>query len=163
MFREEATYRSMPLQRWQGGKIMARFRVVLHFLAIICLITTGLESHAQSKYDMRFGVNGGMYPGINEGEQEIISVTQELDELGMVWLRYPGQDTAWFEVQPARNTWDFRKLDAVINHNDHPLLIEIYGSIGTAYPFEGDFSKQHLESLGGKNEIMQYTFDVKWL
>ncbi len=138
---------------------MAQFRVVLHLLAMICIMMTGLESHAQSKYHMRFGVNGGMYPGINKGEEEIISITEELDELGMIWLRHPGQDTAWFEVQPARDIWDFRKLDAVINHNDHPWLIEIYGSIGTAYPFEGDFSKQHLESLGGKNEIMQYIID----
>jgi len=37
---------------------MARVRAVLHLLAIICIMTTGLETHAQLKYDMRFRVNG---------------------------------------------------------------------------------------------------------
>ena len=121
---------------------MVRTKTILALLSIVCFMITGLESYAQSKYDMRFGVNGGMYPEIREGEEAIRSVTEELDELGMIWLRHPGQGVAWFEVQPTRDTWDFAKLDAVINNNHHPLVIEIYGSVGTAYPFEGDFSKQ---------------------
>ena len=138
---------------------MVRTKTILALLSIVCLMMTGLESYAQSKYDMRFGINGGMYPEIRKGEEAIRAVTEELDELGMIWLRHPGQDVAWFEVQPSRDTWNFAKLDAVINDNHHPWVIEIYGPVGTAYPFEGDFTKQHLESLGGKDEIMQYIID----
>ncbi len=148
---------------------MKRSKTILVFLAMICVMGTGLVGYLQpsianeigdkgefDKYAMHFGVNGGMYPDIRQGEAKIYAITRKLDELGMVWLRHPGKDTAWFEVQPAKETWNFRKLDAVINNNKHPWVIEVYGATGTPYPFKGDFSKQYLESLGGKREIMDY-------
>jgi len=107
------------------------------------------------KYAMRFGVNGEMYPDIHQGETEIYAVTKELDKLGMVWLRHPGRGGAWFEIQPTKDTWDFRKLDAVISANEHPWIIEILPK-GKAYPFKADFSRQYLESLGGERGIMEY-------
>lgn len=107
------------------------------------------------KYEMRFGISGGMYPGIDTGEELIQFVTETLDQLGMVWLRHPGEDTAWFEVQPVSGQWKFEKLDAVINNNNHPWVIELYGDTGTIYPF-GDFSGLMMESLTNPNEIASY-------
>lgn len=115
---------------------------------VICLIRF-------DKYAMRFGVNGEMYPDIDQGETKIYAVTKELDKLGMVWLRHPGRGTAWFEIQSTKDTWDFRKLDAVMSANEHPWIIEILPK-GKAYPFKADFSRQYLESLGGERGIMEY-------
>lgn len=90
------------------------------------------------KYEMRFGINGGMYPDISEGAATIRAVTADLDKLGMVWLRHPGKGTTWFAVQPNRGAWEFGKLDAVINNNKHPWVMELYGASGTVYPFGQD-------------------------
>jgi hypothetical protein len=109
-----------------------------------------------NKYDMRFGIGGGLYPDIKAGEVSIFKVTRELDKLGMVWLRHPGTGISWREVQPTRDTWDFGKLDAVVQDNDHPWLFPTYGMIGNPYPFNADFSKEYINSLGGKEEIMAY-------
>jgi hypothetical protein len=113
------------------------------------------ESEIQDKWEMRFGVNGGMYPDISQGAESIGAVTRQLDRLGMVWLRHPGRGTAWFEVQPTRDAWDFRKLDAVVRDNDHPWVIEIYGATGTVYPF-GGFSEETMRTLGDKRAVMDY-------
>ncbi len=106
-------------------------------------------------YAMRFGVNGGAYPEISEGQDAIDQITAQLDDLGYVWLRHPGKGTAWFEVQPDKQTWDWRKLDAVIENNRHPWLIELFGQIGTVYPF-GGFDEDYMKSLGNTDDIMNY-------
>jgi len=111
------------------------------------------------KYSMHFGVGGSLYPDIKQGEGAIQKITEDLDKLGMIWLRHPGRGIAWYEVQPARDTWDFTKYDAVIINNQHPWIIPIYGMIGNAYPFEGNFTREYLESLGQKENIMQYIKD----
>jgi len=108
------------------------------------------------KYDMRFGISHGLYPDIRRGEEAIYAMTRELDELGMIWLRHPGNGIAWHEIQPTRDTWDFRKLDAVFNNNEHPWIIPTYGMVGTPYPFNADFSREYMESLGGREEILQH-------
>lgn len=108
------------------------------------------------KYGMHFGVGGGLYPDIENGEDMIHAITRDLDKLGMIWLRHPGNGISWWEVQPIKDTWDFRKLDAVIGNNEHPWIIPIYGMIGNPYPFNSDFSREYLESLGDKEDIMQY-------
>lgn len=109
----------------------------------------------RDKYDMIFGVNGGMYPPIEDGEDNILDVTKDLDKLGMVWLRHPSKGANWFEVQPTKETWNFNKLDAVLKNNNHPWVFEIYGEKGTVYPF-GSFSKEYMESLPDKKAIMDY-------
>ena len=111
------------------------------------------------KYSMHFGIGGNLYPDIEQGEEAIRRITKDFDKLGMIWLRHPGRGIAWYEVQPSRNTWDFAKYDAVINNNNHPWIIPIYGMVGNVYPFEGNFSREYLESLGQKEDIMQYIID----
>jgi hypothetical protein len=108
-----------------------------------------------SKYEMRFGITGGMYPAIEEGTEAIQAVTAELDQMGMIWLRHPGDDTDWFEIQPERDQWNFGKLDAVINGNDHPCIIGLYGEKGAVYPL-GNFSEDILNSLSSQNDITDY-------
>jgi hypothetical protein len=105
---------------------------------------------------MRFGVNGGAYPAVDAGEERMKTVTRDLDELGLVWLRHPGRGSAWFEVQPHRDRWDFRKLDAVMADNGHPWLFEIYGQVGTVYPFHPDFSPREMRQKKGTREVMTY-------
>jgi len=114
------------------------------------------------KYNMHFGVNGGMYPDISEGEAEVYAVTEQLDKLGMIWLRHPGKGTTWFEVQSTRDTWNFSKLDAVIHNNNHPWVIEVYGALGFVYPFDVPGSltmSEYLQQLGqeeGPQAIMEF-------
>lgn len=105
---------------------------------------------------MRFGVNGGAYPSVDAGEERMKAVTRDLDELGLVWLRHPGRGSAWFEVQPHRDRWDFRKLDAVMAGNAHPWLLEVYGQVGTVYPFHPDFSPLEMRQKKGTEEVMRY-------
>lgn len=114
---------------------------------------------APIKYNMHFGIGGYLYPDIKYGADKVREATRSLDELGMIWLRHPGKGIAWYEIQPDRDTWNFAKLDAVIYGNDHPFLIPIYGMIGNPYPFGGNFNQEYLESLGGKNEIMDYIIE----
>lgn len=116
-------------------------------------LTLGQED--SGRVGMRLGINGGMYPEIEAGASVIHSITQGLDSLGMVWLRHPGKGTAWFEVQPAIDQWDWRKLDAVLEGNAHPWVIELYGQLGTVYPF-GGFDRDVMEALGSKQAIMDY-------
>jgi hypothetical protein len=115
-----------------------------------------VDNALTDRYAMRFGVGGGLYPSIDEGEMRIYAATRELDKLGMVWLRHPGNGIAWHEVQPTRDSWDFAKLDAVLQDNNHPWLFPTYGMVGNPYPFGGDFSRQYLQSLGDKADIMAY-------
>ena len=105
---------------------------------------------------MRFGVNGGAYPAIDAGTDRIQAVTRDLDELGLVWLRHPGRGSAWFEVQPHRDRWDWRKLDAVFDGSEHPWLLEVYGQVGTVYPFHPDFSPRDMAHKKGTREVMEY-------
>ena len=65
-------------------------------------------------FSMRIGIGGYLYPDIEFGEEAILAATRELDQLGLVWLRHPGRGISWYEVQPTRDTWDFSKLDAVV-------------------------------------------------
>ena len=111
--------------------------------------------------DMRFGISGGMYPEIkgNKGEMKMKRITQELDKLGLIWLRHAGPGNCWFEVQPDRNTWDFSKFDAVFNDNSHPWLLFMYGNLGTVYPFSGKFTREAMKAKGNKKDIMQYVKD----
>jgi hypothetical protein len=105
---------------------------------------------------MRFGIDGHLYPDIRAGEEALYAATKEIDKLGMVWLRHPGSGIAWYEIQPTKDTWDFKKLDAVINNNRHPWIIPTYGMIGNVYPFNGNFSREYMESLGGKEAIIDH-------
>jgi len=107
------------------------------------------------KYEMRFGISGGMYPAVEDGTEAIHAVTAELDQMGMVWLRHPGKDTDWFEIQPERDQWHFGKLDAVINGNNHPWIIGLYGEKGAIYPL-GNFSEDVMNSLTSQNDITDY-------
>lgn len=117
---------------------------------------TPTPAPAEIDYSMRFGIGGYIYPDIKRGEAAIYAATRGLDKLGMICLRHPGKGIAWYEVQPTRETWDFRKLDAVINDNDHPWIIPTYGMVGTAYPFNADFSEEYMSSLSGRTEILQH-------
>lgn len=105
---------------------------------------------------MRFGVNGGMYPGIAHGADRIRQVTRELDELGPVWLRNAGRDMAWFDMQPARDTWDFSKFDAVMEGNEHPWVFMLYR--WDAYPF-GGFSARAMQESGSKRAMVKEISD----
>lgn len=107
------------------------------------------------KYACRFGVGGGLYPDIAAGAESIYRATRDLDEVGLVWLRHPGTGMAWHEVQPTRDTWDFRKLDAIVEDNEHPWLFPTYGMVGNPYPF-GGFSDEYARSLGSKEETVAY-------
>lgn len=118
--------------------------------------TTPTPAPVETDYSMRFGIGGYIYPDIRRGEAAIYAATGELDKLGMIWLRHPGKGIAWYEVQPTRETWDFEKLDAVISHNNHPWIIPIYGMVGTAYPFNADFSEEYMLSLSDRMEILQH-------
>jgi hypothetical protein len=89
------------------------------------------------KYAMRFGINGGMYPPIRQAaEAGFLHVTRALDRLGMVWQRHVGRGQTWFEMQPTRDTWDFRSVDAVVAQNDHPIVLNVWGQMGFVYPFK---------------------------
>ena len=105
---------------------------------------------------MRFGVNGGMYPGIDAGADRIRQVTRELDELGPVWLRNAGRDMAWFDMQPTRDVWDFSKFDAVMEGNDHPWVFMLYR--WDAYPFDG-FSARAMQESGNKRAMVKEISD----
>lgn len=108
---------------------------------------------------MRFGIGGGIYPPIRRGEEAMRAVTRTLDELGPVWLRHPGKGSSWREVQPTRTTWDFRKLDAVLEGNGHPWMFFVYGAVGTAYPFGADLTKEHMDSLGGRKAVLKHIIE----
>jgi len=114
------------------------------------------EPVAPDPETMRFGVNSGAYPAIDAGTDRIQAVTRDLDELGLVWLRHPGRGSAWFEVQPHRERWDWRKLDAVFEGSDHPWLLEVYGQVGSVYPFHPDFSPGDMARQKGPREVMEY-------
>lgn len=107
-------------------------------------------------YEMRFGIGGYLYPDIRQGEEAILHATRALDQLGLVWLRHPGRGIAWYEVQPTRDTWDFSKLDAVVEDNRHPWLFPTYGMVGNVYPFGGDFSPESMKSFGDKQTTISY-------
>ena len=106
-------------------------------------------------FSARFGIGGYIYPDIQAGPEPIYATTRELDKLGMVWLRHPGRGISWYEIQPARDSWDFAKLDAVTTNNAHPWLLPIYGMIGNVYPFGENFSVGILHSLEGKDKVME--------
>jgi hypothetical protein len=127
-------------------------------LAMVAVMLGALAgAPAQDKYAMRFGINGGMYPGAKGAPaQAYLRVTRDLDELGMVWLRHVGRGQTWFEMQPTRDTWDFSPLDAVINQNDHPLVFNVWGQVGKVYPFNADMPWDQLNALGDKRAIMDY-------
>lgn len=95
---------------------------------------------------IRFGINGVHYPAARKGEAKLRARTAELGELGPVWLRHPGHDTGWFEIQSERGgPYKWTKLDVIIEENEHPWVMEIYGSIGTVYPFRTDLSRDKLK------------------
>jgi hypothetical protein len=106
-------------------------------------------------YSIRFGVGGNIYPSTYADVSEIYAATQEVDKLGYVWLRHPGTGISWYQIQPTKTTWDFEKLDAVIDDNKHPLIIPIYGMVGNIYPF-GGFSEDYLVSLSNREEVLNY-------
>ncbi|MBU1111850.1 MAG: glycosyl hydrolase [archaeon] len=140
-----------------------RISIILIILLLLPLTACTTQEPAQQipedRYSMHFGINGGAYPDIHEGEQAVYTVTKELDKLGMIWLRQIGRGSAWYEVQSDKNVWDWSKYDAVIKNNKHPWIMEVYGQTGTVYPFIGEWSREYLESLGGKQEIMNYIKD----
>ncbi len=109
------------------------------------------------KCAMRFGINGGMYPPIRQaGEAGFLRVTREMDRLGMVWQRHVGRGQSWFEMQPTRDTWDFRSVDAVVAQNNHPIVLNVWGQMGFVYPFKSELPWAQLGSLGGKTAIMNH-------
>ncbi|MFH1785203.1 MAG: glycosyl hydrolase [Candidatus Micrarchaeota archaeon] len=112
-------------------------------------------SNITINYSIRFGVGGYIYPDKYSTDTELYAATKEVDKLGYVWLRHPGGGIAWYEIQPTKSSWDFSKLDAVINNNKHPWIIPVYGMVGNVYPF-GGFSTDYLRSLTNKPDVMQY-------
>jgi len=108
-----------------------------------------------TKYDMRFGVSEGLYPRLkpNGGAEKMRSITAELDKLGNVWLRNPGRGNSWWEVQPNRETFDYSKLDAVLDGNDHPWVITLFGGMGVPYVFDGDFSPEKMRQAGKRGLV----------
>jgi len=130
-------------------------------MAVGCLLVGA--AHAQpaagepDKYAIRFGVNGGMYPPIRSaGEARFLAVTREMDRLGMVWQRHVGRGQSWFEMQPTRDTWDFRSVDAVVARNAHPIVLNVWGQVGFVYPFKSELPWARLGSLGSKTAIMNH-------
>ena len=144
---------------------MLRNKMALVLLTMICIMAVGLAGYAHEvvegtgslKYAMHFGIGGGIYPDIHKvGKEKMYGVTMELDKLGMIWLRHPGRGTSWREIQPTRGTWDFGKLDAVLKNNDHPWIFFVYAAVGSAYPFNANFSKKYMRSLGSRKEILNH-------
>lgn len=140
----------------------------LFIILLISLFLLGCEAEEETitpeiveiDYSMRFGVNGGAYPDIREGEQAVYAVTKELDKLGYIWLRHPGQGTEWSYVEEENDQWNWEKIDAILVGNNHPWVLELYGAMGNPYPFGNDLTKQHLETLGGKQEIIDYIISL---
>jgi hypothetical protein len=110
-------------------------------------------------YDMRLGVNGGIYPPRRLRPEIFRAINRKLDELGTVWLRHPGQGSGWAEVEPEKGTWDWTKLDGVLLDNGHPWLFEVWGTVGTPYPHSPSFKRVRLHDLarqGGKKAVMNH-------
>jgi hypothetical protein len=120
----------------------------------ITTTTTGINSN-DIDFSMRFGVGAHIYPSTYTSVQQLYTATREVDKLGYVWLRHPGNGIAWYEIQPTRDTWNFEKLDAVINNNKHPWLMALYGMVGNVYPYNG-FDKDYARTLGDKANVIDY-------
>ena len=103
--------------------------IVVTVMSGLLMVSEGVSE--PSAHQMRFGVNGGIYPESDAGARVFRRINRKLDELGIVWLRHPGRGAAWFEVQPEKGKWDFTKLDLVLQDNRHPWVLEIFGQKGT--------------------------------
>ena len=115
------------------------------------------DAEQPGEYAMRFGVNGGMYPPIRQaGEARFLAISREMDRLGMVWQRHVGRGQSWFEMQPTRDTWDFRSVDAVVAQNSHPIVLNVWGQVGFVYPFKSELPWARLGTLGNKTAIMNH-------
>ena len=139
---------------------MSRSAVVFAVIALVGALNSLSSAAAEAPdYDMRLGVNGGIYPDGPVRPDIFRMIHRRLDELGMVWLRHPGKGSSWAEVEPQRGKWNWDKLDSVLLDNDHPWLFEIWGQMGTPYPFKGDFSNRNLQRLareGGQRAVMAH-------
>ncbi len=100
---------------------------------------------ALTPYELRFGLNAVHYPSIKQGVDLMRERTRDVGELGPIWLRHPGRDTAWFEIQKKRRgPYNWTKLDTIIEESDHPWVMEVYGPVGTIYPFREEMSRDNL-------------------
>jgi len=133
-------------------------KIVFILLLILFLTSCNYSSEEafEKDYDMRFGIGGQIYPF--EDKNEIYERTAELDSLGGVWLRHPGKGMTWYEVEEERGSYDFSKMDAIMEENNHPWVMFVYGMVGNVYPF-GEFSKEYLGSLNSKEEILSYLIE----
>jgi len=133
---------------------------ILVLLTVAVVLCAALAASAEEpRHEMRFGINGGIYPTGAVGPDAFRAIHRRLDELGMVWLRHPGRGSSWAEVEPEKGKWDWSRLDGALLENRHPWLFEVWGQVGTAYPFKGDFSRRHLAGLardGGRKAVMDY-------
>lgn len=133
---------------------MKKIVLLLFVLFIIC--SCSVQEPREVDYDIRFGVGGQVYPSdIDEGVDEIYDRTRELDKLGDIWLRHPGKGVSWYEVEPEKGEWDFRKLDAILDGSNHPWIFPTYGMVGQVYPF-GGFSETELKSKSSKGGLIDY-------
>ncbi len=115
---------------------------------------TAQPAAAPSPFDGHFGINGVHYPSLREGVDRIHARSRELGELGPIWLRHPGRDTGWHEIQSQRGgAYEWTKLDAIIKETDHPWVMEIYGAVGTIYPFREKMGRDSLDKSGDKHAI----------
>ncbi len=111
-------------------------------------------SIARTPFDGHFGINGVHYPPLRGGLEKIHARSRELEELGPIWLRHPGRDTGWHEIQSRRGgPYEWSKLDAIINETEYPWVMEIYGAVGTIYPFREKMSRDELDKSGDKRDV----------
>ena len=112
---------------------------------------------------MRFGVSAGIVPPPELTDQDLQAIDNDLDAIGPLWLRQPGTGTSWPEIQPDRDTWDFERLDSVLDVLDRPWIITVYGFFGYVYPF-GGFSMEEMNSqpddVARTQYIAEHTLDL---
>jgi len=107
---------------------------------------------------MRFGVSAGIVPPPELTDQDLQGIENELEAVGPLWLRQPGTGTSWPEIQPDRDTWDFARLDAVLDELERPWVITVYGFFGYVYPF-GGFSMEEMNAQPTDAARVQYIAD----
>ena len=142
-------HRRPPPARWRPRLPVALILIGVVFICGIAAADGGPEGSTS-----RFGVNGGIYPALRQGDARIRQVTRELANLGPVWLRNAGRGMAWFEMQPTRDTWDFGKADAVLEDNPNDWVFMLYR--WDAYPFSDGFSAEGLAARQGKRATIEY-------
>ena len=152
----KAQYPKKGSRGGQAEKSVVVEREVSQSANISITATLMVPAPLDKKYDMHFGISHGFYKEIKYGKEKIYKVTQQLDEMGLVWLRHIGRGSTWREIEPERNKWNFETVDAVLHNNEHPWLVIMYGAPGIIYPFRGDLSRETVESQGGKKEVIEY-------